>query len=88
MPLPAIICRSVPAFRPFTILDLDSQEEWGGTSLSNLSEAKLAKGRVHSLCGVSFLFIDACCCRGYIRTSTMHGITTETTIAGIGDIVQ
>ena len=41
-PLRSIICRAVPAFSPFMILDLDSAEERGGTSLSNLSEAKLA----------------------------------------------
>lgn len=41
-PLRSIVCRAVPAFSPFMILDLDSKEERGGTSLSNLSEAKLA----------------------------------------------
>jgi senataxin len=41
-PMRDIICRAVPAFSPMVILDLDSTEERGGTSLSNLSEAKLA----------------------------------------------
>jgi senataxin len=41
-PLRAMLCRAVPTFSPLTILDLDSKEERGGTSLSNLSEAKLA----------------------------------------------
>jgi senataxin len=41
-PLRSIICRNIPTFSPLMILDLDSKEERGGTSLSNLSEAKLA----------------------------------------------
>jgi len=41
-PLRGIICRRVPTFQPFMILDLDSKEERGGTSLSNMAEAKLA----------------------------------------------
>ena len=41
-PLRSIVCHAVPAFSPFMILDLDSKEERGGTSLSNLSEAKLS----------------------------------------------
>jgi senataxin len=41
-PLRGILCRSVPAFQPLTILDLDSKEERGGTSLSNAAEARLA----------------------------------------------
>lgn len=41
-PLRGIVCRAIPTFSPLMILDLDSQEERGGTSLSNLSEAKLA----------------------------------------------
>jgi senataxin len=41
-PLLSIVCRAAPAFSPLMILDLDSKEERGGTSLSNLSEAKLA----------------------------------------------
>lgn len=41
-PMRDIICRAVPTFSPLMILDLDSEEERGGTSLSNLSEAKLA----------------------------------------------
>lgn len=41
-PLRGIVCRAVPAFQPFTIIDLDSKEERGGTSLSNFAEARLA----------------------------------------------
>ena len=41
-PLRALLCQAIPAFSPLTILDLDSKEERGGTSLSNMSEAKLA----------------------------------------------
>lgn len=41
-PLRDVIFRAIPEFKPFVILDLDSREERGGTSLSNLSEAKLA----------------------------------------------
>lgn len=41
-PLRGLVCRSVPNFQPFTILDLDSREERGGTSLSNTGEARLA----------------------------------------------
>ncbi|OEU07894.1 P-loop containing nucleoside triphosphate hydrolase protein [Fragilariopsis cylindrus CCMP1102] len=41
-PLVKVITSRVPAFQPFTILDLDSQEERGGTSLSNSTEAHLA----------------------------------------------
>ena len=41
-PLRGTVCGALPNFSPFMILDLDSQEERGGTSLSNLSEAKLA----------------------------------------------
>ncbi|GAX14013.1 senataxin [Fistulifera solaris] len=40
-PLRSILCRSVPNFQPFTILDLDSKEERGGTSLANSAEARL-----------------------------------------------
>lgn len=40
-PMRDIICRAVPTFSPLMILDLDSKEERGGTSLSNWSEAKL-----------------------------------------------
>jgi senataxin len=41
-PLERIITSAVPALQPFTVLDLDSKEERGGTSLSNSSEAHLA----------------------------------------------
>jgi senataxin len=41
-PLRALLCRAIPTISPLTILDLDSTEERGGTSLSNMSEAKLA----------------------------------------------
>jgi senataxin len=41
-PLRAVVCCAAPSLSPFMILDLDSEEERGGTSLSNLSEAKLA----------------------------------------------
>lgn len=41
-PLGSTIYNVLPNLSPLTILDLDSQEERGGTSLSNLSEAKLA----------------------------------------------
>lgn len=41
-PLLQAISSKVPAFQPFTVLDLDSQEERGGTSLSNSTEAHLA----------------------------------------------
>ena len=41
-PLLPMISSAVPAFQPFTVLDLDSKEERGGTSLSNSTEAHLA----------------------------------------------
>lgn len=41
------ILSAVPAFQPFTVLDLDSKEERGGTSYANSSEAKLA---LHLFC--------------------------------------
>ncbi|VEU37291.1 unnamed protein product [Pseudo-nitzschia multistriata] len=41
-PLVEAITSRLPAFRPFTVLDLDSKEERGGTSLSNSTEADLA----------------------------------------------
>lgn len=41
-PLRGIVCRNLPSFQPFVILDLDSKEERGGTSLSNVAEARLA----------------------------------------------
>lgn len=40
-PLRSLLCRSVANFQPFTILDLDSKEERGGTSLANSAEARL-----------------------------------------------
>ena len=39
--LRAVLNCAVPQFKPFTILDLDSTEERGGTSLSNRQEALL-----------------------------------------------
>ena len=36
--------------QPFTVLDLDSSEERGGTSLSNPAEAQLALHLYHNLC--------------------------------------
>lgn len=49
-PLIANVTRHVPAFSPFSILDLDSQENRsGGPSLSNASEAKLAVYLVNQL---------------------------------------
>jgi senataxin len=41
-PLRAMVCKALPNFAPFMILDLDSKEERGGTSLSNSGEAHLA----------------------------------------------
>jgi senataxin len=41
-PLVQIITSKLPALQPFTVLDLDSTEERGGTSLSNSAEAHLA----------------------------------------------
>jgi hypothetical protein len=41
-PLVETITSRVQAFQPFTVLDLDSKEERGGTSLSNSTEADLA----------------------------------------------
>jgi senataxin len=41
-PLLGLVCRTVPKFHPFTIIDLDSSEERGGTSLANPDEAELA----------------------------------------------
>jgi len=48
-PLRSIVCREIPNFKPFTILDLDSREERGGTSLSNRAEAMLAVYLYHQL---------------------------------------
>jgi len=48
-PLRGIICRSFPNFQPFMILDLDSKEERGGTSLSNAAEVQLAVYLYHQL---------------------------------------
>uniref|UniRef100_A0A7S4IUR5 WW domain-containing protein n=1 Tax=Odontella aurita TaxID=265563 RepID=A0A7S4IUR5_9STRA len=41
-PLSRLVFSKFPSFQNFTVLDLDSQEERGGTSLSNPSEAQLA----------------------------------------------
>lgn len=41
-PLLGVVTRAFPKFQPFSILDLDSREERGGTSLSNAAEAHLA----------------------------------------------
>ncbi|KAG7374539.1 DNA helicase [Nitzschia inconspicua] len=41
-PLLQMITSQIPVFQPFTVLDLDSKEERGGTSLSNSAEAHLA----------------------------------------------
>lgn len=41
-PLARLVFSKFPSFQNFTVLDLDSQEERGGTSLSNPSEAQLA----------------------------------------------
>lgn len=46
-PLHTKILTAVPAFQPFTVLDLDSKEERGGNSYANSTEAKLA---VHLFC--------------------------------------
>jgi senataxin len=48
-PLRDVVCKQIPSFQPFTILDLDSTEERGGTSLSNMQEAQLAVFLFHSL---------------------------------------
>ena len=42
MPLSRLVTTRFPAFQPLTVLDLDSSEERGGTSLSNSAEARLA----------------------------------------------
>jgi senataxin len=52
-PLRSIICRAIPTFSPLTILDLDSKEERIGTSLSNMSEARLAVYLYEQLKGIS-----------------------------------
>jgi senataxin len=46
-PLRTRILTSVPAFQPFTVLDLDSKEERGGSSYANSFEARLA---LHIFC--------------------------------------
>jgi len=48
-PLRKIVCSNFPAFHPFTIFDLDSREERGGTSLSNSMEARFALHLYESL---------------------------------------
>ena len=42
MPLSRLLTTKFPSFQPLTVLDLDSSEERGGTSLSNPAEARLA----------------------------------------------
>mmetsp|Transcript_14860 Transcript_14860/g.42847 ORF Transcript_14860/g.42847 Transcript_14860/m.42847 type:complete len:1072 (-) Transcript_14860:2242-5457(-) len=42
MPLSQLVTTKFPSFQPLTVLDLDSSEERGGTSLSNSAEARLA----------------------------------------------
>ena len=49
MPLSKMVQNSFKAFRPLTVLDLDSREERGGKSLSNSAEAKLAVHLYRSL---------------------------------------
>mmetsp|Transcript_15732 Transcript_15732/g.23157 ORF Transcript_15732/g.23157 Transcript_15732/m.23157 type:complete len:1124 (-) Transcript_15732:204-3575(-) len=46
-PLHTKVLSAVPAFQPFTVLDLDSKEERGGSSYANSTEAKFA---VHLFC--------------------------------------
>ena len=41
-PLKRAVFRKFQSFQPFTVLDLESSEERGGTSLSNAAEAQLA----------------------------------------------
>ncbi|KAL3787772.1 hypothetical protein HJC23_009823 [Cyclotella cryptica] len=41
-PLKMSVFKKFPAFQPFTVLDLESSEERGGTSLANSAEAQLA----------------------------------------------
>ena len=41
-PLKKAVFNKFQAFQPFTVLDLESSEERGGTSLSNPAEAQLA----------------------------------------------
>uniref|UniRef100_A0A7S2XKG2 WW domain-containing protein n=1 Tax=Attheya septentrionalis TaxID=420275 RepID=A0A7S2XKG2_9STRA len=48
-PLRRILTQRVPALSPFTVLDLDSSEERGGTSLANSGEARLAVHLYQSL---------------------------------------
>ncbi|CAB9520022.1 Probable helicase DDB_G0274399 [Seminavis robusta] len=48
-PLRETLSHQLPLVQPFTVLDLDSQEERGGTSLANSSEAHLAVHLYQSL---------------------------------------
>mmetsp|Transcript_1678 Transcript_1678/g.3157 ORF Transcript_1678/g.3157 Transcript_1678/m.3157 type:complete len:601 (+) Transcript_1678:128-1930(+) len=41
-PLKRAVFQKFPAFQPFTVMDLESSEERGGTSLANTGEAQLA----------------------------------------------
>lgn len=52
-PLISVVCGSVPTLQSLTILDLDSKEERGGTSLSNFAEANLAVNLYQQLNEVS-----------------------------------
>jgi senataxin len=52
-PLRSMLQMRVPQFQPLTILDLDSREERGGTSLSNSTEAELALHLYNSLNAVT-----------------------------------
>ncbi|KAL9184080.1 hypothetical protein ACHAXT_002166 [Thalassiosira profunda] len=48
-PLKRAVFRKFQAFHPFTVLDLESSEERGGTSLANTAEAQLALHLFNSL---------------------------------------
>jgi senataxin len=52
-PLLGMVTRTLPSFSPLMILDLDSKEERGGTSLSNSGEAQLAVYLYMRLKGIS-----------------------------------
>ena len=56
-PLKQVILQKFRLFQPFTVLDLESTEERGGTSLSNTNEAQLALHLFNNLknatCGLS-----------------------------------
>ena len=48
-PLRELLAQKLPLVQPFTVLDLDSKEERGGTSLANSAEAHLAVHLYNSL---------------------------------------